>query len=335
MTAGETVWVGLDVGGTKVAGGLVDGCGQVRERVELPTRAEAGFTVSSGQVVAVARALLERARALGWSVGGVGAGFPGPVDPVAAVLHNPPNLPGWDGVRVGDLLADALGLPVAVENDANAAALGEARQGAGRGFSLVVYFTLGTGVGGGVVCGGRIFSGVRGAAAELGHLVVRAGGEPCRCGGCGCLEAYASGPALVRRLRAALAAGAGPDTPVGDAGAGDLPTEGPLSAEEVVEAVRRGDPVAVRVWQETLDYLAAGVVSAVHAFNPDVVVIGGGLASVGELLFGPLRRLVRDQGMPYLVEELEIRPASLGRDAGVVGAAMLARDRADGGVPMR
>ncbi|MDI6893518.1 MAG: ROK family protein [Bacillota bacterium] len=318
MTARDRVWLGLDVGGTKVAGALVDDRGQVRERVELPTLAEGGFEVSFGQVAAVARSLVECAGGRGWRVGGAGAGFPGPLDPRAGVLHNPPNLPGWDGMRVGDFLADELGLPVVVENDANAAALGEARHGAGRGFSLVVYFTLGTGVGGGVVCDGRIFSGVRGAAAELGHLVVRAGGEPCRCGGRGCLEAYASGPALVRRARSAL---------TGEGAGSLLAGVAPLTGEAVVEAVRQGDPVAVRAWEETMEYLAAGVVSAVHAFNPDVVVVGGGLAAAGDLLFAPLRRLVREQGMPYLVRDLEIRPAALGRDAGVVGAAVLVRDR--------
>lgn len=326
----ETVWLGLDVGGTKVAGAAVGEDGRVRERAELPTLAGEGFRVSSGQVIAVARQILEVARARGWRVGGVGAGFPGPLDPRAGVLHNPPNLPGWDGTDVAGLLADALGLPVAVENDANAAALGEARYGAGRGFSLVVYFTLGTGVGGGVVHRGRLFGGASGAAAELGHLVVRAGGEPCACGGRGCLEAYVSGPALVRRVRAALARGEGDAVPPQGVGS-VLAGVSPLTGEAVVEAVRRGDRVAVRVWEETMMYLAAGVVSAVHAFNPDAVVIGGGLAAAGDLIFGPLRRLVREQGMPYLVRDLQIVPAVLGRDAGVVGAAVVARDRLGGG----
>jgi glucokinase len=320
----ETVWLGLDVGGTKVAGAAVDEGGRVRERAELPTLAGEGFHVSFGQVTAVARAILERARARGWRVGGVGAGFPGPLDPRAGVLHNPPNLPGWDGAQVAELLTDTLGLPVAVENDANAAALGEAHYGAGRGFSLMVYFTLGTGVGGGVVHEGRLFAGANGAAAELGHLVVQAGGEPCACGGRGCLEAYVSGPALARRLKTALARdGAAAST--GDGGGGAL------TGEAVVEAVRRGDRVAVRVWEETMAYLAAGVVSAVHAFNPDAVVIGGGLAAAGDLLFEPLCRLVRQQGMSYLVRDLQIMPAALGRDAGVVGAGIVARDRLGGG----
>ncbi|MFZ5767091.1 MAG: ROK family protein, partial [Bacillota bacterium] len=183
--------------------------------------------------------------------------------------------------------------------------------------SLVVYFTLGTGVGGAVVWDGRIFPGARGGAGELGHLIVEAGGQPCPCGGRGCLEAYASGPALVRRMQAALAAGGG---------ASVLAAVSPLTAAAVVEAVRQGDALAARVWEETMRYLAAGVVSAVHAFNPDVVVIGGGLAAAGDLLFEPVRRLVREGGMPYLVRELEIRPAALGRDAGVVGAAALAQE---------
>lgn len=185
MGSGGAVWLGLDIGGTKVAAGLVDEEGEVRERAELPTLAQESFSVSFGQVVAVARVLLDRAGRAGWTVRGVGAGCPGPLDVRTGVLHGPPNLPAWDGAAVGDLLRDALGLPAVVDNDANAAALGEARHGAGRGLSPVVYFTLGTGVGGGVVCDGRLFRGARGAAAELGHLIVRVGGSraPAEAGG--------------------------------------------------------------------------------------------------------------------------------------------------------
>lgn len=319
MGRGEVVWLGLDVGGTKVAGGLVDGAGRLWERAELPTLARQGFDVSWGQVLAVARTLLERARLRGLRVAGAGAGFPGPLEPGTAVLHHPPNLPGWDGVGVGGLLAEALGMAVAVERDANAAALAEWHLGAGSGAAVMVYFTLGTGVGGSVICDGRPFAGARGAAAELGHLVVRAGGEPCPCGGRGCLEAYASGPSLVRRLRAALGAKAAGTT-----------ADAPGDAVAALEAVRRGQPEALRVWEETMECLAAGVLSAVRAFNPDVVVIGGGLAGAGDLLFGPLERLVREGGMPYLSRDVEIRPAALGRDAGVVGAGLLARERAQG-----
>ena len=309
-------WLGLDIGGTKVAAGVVDEKGDVWGFTELPTRAEEPFSTSFAQVVTAARTVMGKAEEAGWQVRAVGAGCPGPLDPVEGVIHAPPNLPAWDGQPVRAKLEDALGLKVACDNDGNLAALAEARQGAGRGYSHLVLFTLGTGVGGGVIVEGEMLHGARGAAGELGHLVVDAGGLPCSCGGRGCLEAYASGTGLLRRTEAALSREPN--------GSRLVP---PLSVPGIVDAVREGDRLAGQVWEETIRYLAAGVVSAVHAFNPQVVVIGGGIGAAGDILFPPLRRLVAEWGMRYLTEGVPVVPAALGRKAGVIGAGILARER--------
>ncbi len=312
---GARVTVGVDIGGTKVAAALLDGQGRMLARTKVPTRAEEGFATSLAQVVGVVTEMLSRARAQGLSVHALGVGCPGPLDPRAGVVYRPPNLPGWDEVPIRSLLEEETGMPVCVDNDGNLAALAEATFGCGRGVGHLVHFTLGTGVGGGVVAGDKIYHGKRGAAAELGHLVVEAGGRPCRCGGKGCLEAYVSGPSLVRRTEEALEAG----------GYSALLRPGQeLTPARVTEAARAGDPLAKAIWEETIAYLAAGVVSAVHAFNPAVVVIGGGMADIGDMLFSPLRRLVEKWVMAYPGQGLRILPSCLGADAGVVGAAWLA-----------
>ncbi len=309
------VTVGVDIGGTKVAAVLLDEHGRMLARMKVPTRAEGGFATSLAQVVSVVREMLSRARAKGLSVHALGVGCPGPLDPRAGVVYRPPNLPGWDEVPIRSLLEEETGLPVCVDNDGNLAALAEAAFGSGRGVGHLVYFTLGTGVGGGVVADDKVFYGKRGAAAELGHLVVEAGGRPCRCGGRGCLEAYVSGPSLVRRTKEALEAGAYSVY---------LRPEQELTPARVTEAARAGDPLAKEIWEETIAYLAAGVVSAVHAFDPAMVVIGGGMAAIGDMLFLPLRGLVEKWVMAYPGRGLRILPSCLGTDAGVVGAAWLA-----------
>jgi glucokinase len=247
----------------------------------------------------------------------VGVTAPGPLDPERGVVLLPPNLPGWRDVPIVARLRDALGVPVFLENDANAAALAEWHFGAGRGFRHLVYLTMSTGVGGGLILDGRLYRGVLGSAGEIGHMPVEWEGEPCPCGQRGCLEAYVGGAAWARRLRAhapadgrvaALAGGREHVTP-----------------EHVVRAAREGDGYARAELARWCDYVARGITAVVMALAPEAVVLGTIAVAAGEeLAFAPIRAQVRSHVWPHLAGELRILPAALGRDLPVLAGLSVA-----------
>jgi glucokinase len=302
--------LGLDIGGTKLAAGVVDPNGRVLSFELDPTLAEEGPDSGLTRLFdlgrrAVAAAGLELAQ-----IGIVGIGAGGPLDAGRGILIAPPHLPGWRHVPLTALAEEAFGLPAALENDATAAAAGEHRYGAGRGTRHMVYLTISTGVGGGAVVDGRLFRGASGNGGELGHVTVDYDGRLCRgCGRRGCLEAYVSGTSIAERAREA-----------------GMEVE---TASEVTAAARAGDAVATEVWQATTDALASGLTSIVNLFEPEMVVLGGGVVSgAGEQLLGPVRQRVRADAMPPAAAELAIVPAALGSHVGVVGAAAIALERA-------
>jgi glucokinase len=215
-----------------------------------------------------------------------------------------------------DHLQQAIGLPAVLENDANAAALGEFRYGAGKGARSLVYLTISTGIGGGIILDGKIWHGVKDAAGEIGHMTLAPDGPLCGCGNRGCLETIASGPSIARRAREAVAGG--------------RPTRlreiSNLTAADVVSLAREGDEVACEVWEETVRYLGLGVAAAVTILAPERVVIGGGVTEAGDSLFEPLRREVRRRVKLVPMENIPILPAALGRDVGILGAAAIALD---------
>jgi glucokinase len=210
---------------------------------------------------------------------------------------------------------------VFIENDANAAALGEHRFGVARGVDEMVYMTISTGVGGGVIAGGRLYRGANGNAGEIGHLCVEYNGRECHCGGRGCLEAYASGTNIAVRAREALLS----EQPSLLLELAKTPDR--ITAETVVQAVRSGDAIATHVWDETTTILAAGIASVINALNPRLIVLGGGVTRAGDLLFEPVRRKALARAMPPLAEIVQIVPAALGDRTGVLGAAAVALDR--------
>lgn len=233
-------------------------------------------------------------------VTGIGIGSAGQIDFVTgSCRHATDALPGWIGMPIAARFRRVLGLPVWVENDANAAALGEQQFGAGRGLNDVVCLTLGTGIGGGVIAGGRILRGAHGAGGELGHIPVEFGGEPCACGSRGCLEAYASATGILRLARQAGLAVA--------------------STKEVYQRAASGDGVALSVTERSARYLAQGIIAMIAAYDPQMVLIGGGVSQAGALLFGPLSAHLSSH--PFVRGRCEVRPCALGPDAGVVGAA--------------
>lgn len=317
----------VDIGATKVRAALVDADGRVQAKRTIPTNAGTGPTAILPRIAELVRQVMGDAPR--GRVAGIGVGAPGPLDPWNGIVYDPPNLPGWHALPLRDHLSKEFGLPVYLGNDANLAALGEARFGAGAGVADLIYVTVSTGVGGGIISRGRLFLGAKGLAGELGHTVVEARGPKCNCGNVGCLEMLASGPAIARRGAAAARRGASARLAEMAAAA-----TRPVSAEMVVQAARDGDTVARGIVERAGFYIGVGVVSATHLLNPSLVVIGGGVAiGAGDMLLDAVRDTIQRRAMPAFLP-LPVVPAALGDDAGLLGAAALVRgESADGGKP--
>jgi glucokinase len=297
--------LGLDIGGTKTAFVLADTQGEILARARRPTELTGDPRTDLDDMAQAALALLAEAGAGQGDLVGAGAAVPGPLDFEAGLLLQPPNMPGWERVPAREWFEQALGCPVALENDANAAGLAEHRFGAGRGFDDVVYLTMSTGVGGGVIAGGRIQRGAHGGAGELGHVVVEWPGERCGCGNFGCLEAYVGGACLARRLARVTPA----DSEVARL-AGSVEAARP---EHLVEAARLGCAFALGEMERFTDYLARGLVQIAFALDPGVIVLGTICVAAGEqLCFAPARRKARELLWPSLAERLNVVPAALG-----------------------
>jgi glucokinase len=308
-TRSETPVLGLDIGGTKLAAGVVDGNGVVHSFVVAPSRADEGPEPTLARLFELGRQAVAES-GLEWdAIQAVGIGCGGPLDAERGILIAPPHLPGWRNVHVSELAAREYQRPVTLENDATAAAAGEHRWGAGAGVRNMVYLTISTGVGGGIVIDGSLYRGSMGNGGELGHVTVDWHGRLCRgCGRRGCLEAYVSGTSIAERAQEA-----------------GLPY---ATAEEVAAAAVAGDAGAKAVWDETVEALACGVTSIVNLFEPELVVIGGGVSRSGEQLIGPVRELVRASTMNPAGEKADIVASAFGDHVGVVGAVAIVYDRA-------
>jgi glucokinase len=251
----------------------------------------------------------------------IGLGAPGPIDPRHGIVIEAPNLPGWLNIPLRDHLEQHFECPVAVGNDANLAALAEWRHGAGRGAHNLLYLTLSTGIGGGVIADDHLLVGARGMATELGHMVVQPDGPLCGCGKRGHLEALAAGPAIARRVRERLKAGARSSLRSRLAGGATL------SAQDVGEAALAGDALAREVVAEAGEMIGLHLANLVHAFNPEVIVLGGGVSRIGAPIFAAIARSLEAQVMnPSYLDGLRLEPAALGDDVGLIGAMVLARE---------
>jgi glucokinase len=313
--------LGLDFGGTKLAAGLVDPVGGVVvASARCSTPAAGGSEASLAAMLELARGLLTNPGIPGSparpNLVGVGVSFGGPVEADGRTVRLSMHVPGWEGVALADRLERAFGVPAAIANDGDAAALAEHRFGAGRGVRHLLYLTVSTGIGGGVIIDGRLYRGERAWAGEVGHMVLKPDGPPCPCGRNGCLESLASGLSVARAAREALLrARHQASTSVLAA----LPPE-QISAQSVAAAAAQGDPLARQLWEEAMGWLGIGVASAANLLNPGRVVIGGGLTRAGALLFDPVRRVVAQR---TLDPQLEVVPAALGDDVGILGGAAL------------
>ncbi len=316
--AGDLV-LGLDVGGTKLAAGVVRADGRVLSMKVAPSRREEGPDGMIPRHLELGRDAVAAA-GVAWSdIRAVGIACGGPLDPAAGIIQSPPSLPGWDNVPLVDIVSTALDRPAAVENDATAGALAEWWYGAGRarGVRNLVYMTISTGVGGGLVLDGALYRGSAGNAGELGHQTVDYLGRQCGCGRRGCLEAYASGTNIAVRAREALAIGE----------ASSLSGRETITSRDVAEAAAAGDPLASRIWYETTAILASAVANILDIFNPDLVVLGGGVTRAGDQLLGPVRAGGIAQAMAPAARSADVVLSALGEELGVVSAAAVAIER--------
>lgn len=313
----QQYYIGIDLGGTNVRAGVVTPSGEILSHDFRSTEVHVSQDHSIGQIIKSASAACEMAGVKKSDVSGIGIGCPGPLDAFSGLVLSPVNFPTWGTVPIVEIMSDAFGgIPAVVDNDANVVAYGENWLGAGRDTQNFLCITLGTGVGGGAVCEGRLLHGFDGNAAEVGHICINFDGPPCNCGSVGCLEQYCSATAIVRRAKAAIAV-EHPKTV--------LASEG-LTAQKIADAAVAGDEFAQRMYEETGFYLGMGIVSAVALYNSEVVAIGGGVARAGDLIFGPTRRTFRKYGYPSLRDKLKIEPVRLGDKAALIGAAKLIMD---------
>jgi len=319
------VALAFDLGGTELRAALVDGEGTLLAFASVPTLARDGVMAVVGQIEMLAETVCSEVSDAG--VAGIGIGAPGPLDPEAGIVIGPPTLSGWHDVPLAGILSDRFGLPVRLENDAHAAAVGEWRFGAGRGANSLVFVTVSTGIGGGVIADGRIMHGRRGLAAEIGHMTITDKGERCFCGAIGCFEAVASGTALGRRATVTTAAGDGSRLRA-------LSGDAEVTGRNVVDAARAGDPIAFSLLEEEARWLGIGFTNLLHLYSPDVLVMGGGISNGFDLLRENIEATIRNRIMPAY-RDVPIVPGLLGRHAGLIGAAsLILRDDGEAASPV-
>lgn len=317
--------IGIDLGGTQIRVAVLQGS-QLLSRVSLPT----GEIPTPRRIiphihVAIQQAL-DKAGVIAEQIVGIGIGVTGPVDSRTGIVLASPNLAGWTDIHLRTMFEEYYGLPVFVENDANAAALGEYIFGAGQGCKDMVYLTVSTGIGGGVIINGELMTGISGTAAELGHMTIDRKGELCNCGNVGCLESIASGIAIARRAREAIAQG---DVVLLerslyendlDSKRGQQPD---IDAKAVAEAAQEGVPAAYAIIRDAAEGLGIGLVNIIHIFNPEKIILGGGLIQMGSLLLEPALQIVQKRAMNVSYKAVQIVQAQLGLDAGLIGATAL------------
>jgi len=343
--------VGVDLGGTQIRTAVLQGP-KLRSRVSIPTGENPAPERVIPRIFAAIQRALDEAGVTLAQIAGIGAATPGPLNNQTGVIYSPPNLPGWNSVPLRDIFQKNYNLPIFIENDANAAGLGEYMFGAGRGSKDMIYLTISTGIGGGIIIDGKIIEGASGTAGELGHMTIDTHAGRCTCGNIGCLEYLASGTAIARYANQAIAEGQGAEllafantmlenpTTVPDQAA--LPIEDPntrpldeqddlggkvgplrVNARTVARAAEAGIPLARAILTRAAEALGVGLVNIIHIFNPDIIILGGGVTLVGPMLMEPALRIVQERTMRAPLEVVRIKLAQFGINVGLVGAGAL------------
>ena len=320
MPAVEPIYLGVDIGGTKVAAGLVTHRGEILSKVRIPMRSDGDAAAGLLAVERAIDAALELKPAVNATISGIGIVSPGPLDPRRGIVVNPVNLPCWRNFPLADAIAKSRRLSTLLDNDANAAALAESLWGAGVGYSSVFYVTIGTGIGTGLVLDKHIYHGRTGAAVEGGHVSIDYHGPLCTCGKKGCIEALAAGPAVARRARTALETSDGRHSKLLALADGNAAS---ASSEMVAKAWREGDALAAAVLTETVDLIAVWLGNMIDLLEPDVIIFGGGMGELVAAWFGRLREQLPAWSVNSRCAETPIVRAHYGADSGIAGGAAL------------
>lgn len=310
--SGDRKAIGIDVGGTNVVGALVDEQGTIYDKVSVPAEAHKGGETVLQKIFDIIKKLKTN------EVIGVGVGTPGPVDHEKGMVMEVVNIPGWERMPICERIEEKFGITAYLGNDGNVAGLAEYWQGAGKAKKVVVILTLGTGIGGGIIIDGKIFHGAGNCAAELGHMSISHHGRKCACGKTGCIETYASANAAIRIYKEKL--GDRTDTLVFEKAGGDREK---INAKMICDAAREGGELAKEVVEEVGFYLGVFCGSLINGLNPDVIILGGGMGAAGDILLEPVRETVKKESLKDLQKIVEIKPAVLGNDAGILGAAAM------------
>jgi glucokinase len=321
LNSDRTLLLAVDIGGTKLAVGTVVRDDLLRGNGFATLRKEA--IPQPGDPPTVIARVIELAREIvgDATIERIGISIGGPLDHERGVVVNFPHLPGWKNIPLCDELSLALGAPALLDNDANLGALAEHRLGAGRGVDDLVYLTLSTGIGGGIVIGGNVVHGVSSAAAEMGHITVQTDGPFCDCGNRGCLERMASGTNIARTARELLAMRPSEGARLRELVDGRIAA---ITAAHVARATLEGDALAAEVWDRAMRYIAIGLASIIHMLAPPLIVLGGGVAQAGDALVEPIRRHLRNHVFYVPLDRIAIVTAELGHDSAVLGAAVMA-----------
>jgi glucokinase len=315
----KLAYAGIDIGGTNIKFGLVDTSGKVLYREQRPTMVEKGADPLMHLITNISESLMFHAAEEELEVRWLGVGTPGGVDAKAGRVLGPcPNIPGWEGMEVGSILKERLNMPVFVDNDANVVALAESRFGAALGYKSVVCVTLGTGVGGGLILDGKLWRGCSGAAGEIGQMSINFDGPPCMGENAGCIESYCASQAIIKRVKAKLN---NELTPIfNEVCSGDIEA---LSIKRIFTALRKGDEIARSAIMETARFLGIGLSGVVNLLNPEIVILGGGIADGGSEFVEAVASEIKKRSFKSAVDRLRVARATLGNDAGFIGAGIL------------
>ena len=309
----------IDIGGTKIISAIISQDGQMLAKERFPTLADEGPQAVIDRMFASIDRLLNQGDMKPSQLHSISIAAAGAIDFEKGVVTESPNLPGWHNIALRDIMQEKYELNTFLVNDASAAALGELRFGAGKGVSNLVLLMLGTGIGGGIIIGGELYTGATGGAGEVGHMTVEANGPRCDCGNIGCLESLASGTAVAKEAIERIKSGG--KSSLVEMVKGKVED---ITAEKVGVAARSGDPLARDIIDRAAFYLGVGLVSLVNIFNPEMIVLGGGMAKMGDILLEPARKLVRERAFTMLAQAVRIVTAKLGNEAGIYGAAAFA-----------
>ena len=315
--------LGVDLGGSKISAIAADAKANIKARDDRDTCAEQGPEEVIARVIQSIKQVMASPRVTSPAdIVGIGIGAAGVCEAASGVITAAPNLPGWVNVPLRDIIQREFGFPIYLDNDTNVAALGEHCFGAGVGIDNLIYVGLGTGIGGGIIVNGQLYHGISGAAGEIGHMIIDVQGPRCNCGNIGCWEAFASGTALTAAAVREIEAGA--QTTILSFADGDL---NKVSAETVFLAAEQGDRLASDLIRLTGYYLGVGLVNLVHIFNPELILIGGGVSQMGKLLLVPAAEVVKERAFELPARAVRIELARLGTDAGVLGAVALVLEK--------